>query len=241
MPTRSIYLDAETEKLASEIVERTGSNLSQLFRDFLFQKQFVRDATGEMAVVQDCSILPMLIEDDPYSFDHWIDVSNTRRVLLMGVTMRDALVRNEALWVSLLRHGGQLHVLRQGDLENSESSTTRVLARMRLDDGTRLFQRRNESEQALGMIREQLTTEEQSRLVIRDSREQLLSYSAVVIWKIEPIGKVDVQIHPYFPGYDYNRGPRFILSTEENSRSFAALMKPITDLWRRCENGQRNG
>jgi len=234
LPTRSVYLDEETDRLASELMQATGAKLSALFHEFLLRMKAVQGMAGHLAIVQDCSTLRMSADGDPYRFETWVDQKNTRKVLLMGVTMRDALVHHAEVWENLLGNGAAIHVLLQGDLDSDESETTRVLARMRLDNGQRLVERKERANAVLKQLSE-LASTRPGVLEVRQTGQRLLTYSAVMIWKHSPMGEVEGQIHPYFPNYDYNRGPRFIVSTSESSRSFAALMKPIDDLWATSE------
>ncbi len=82
MPTRSIYLDDEIDRLAKEITETSGVKLSSLFREFLLRWKALRGRIGELVVIQDTSALSTSIEEDPYRLDKWIDSNNTKKVLL---------------------------------------------------------------------------------------------------------------------------------------------------------------
>ena len=236
MPTRSIYLDDATDAIANELMESTGQRMSTMFREFLVRWKAAQGLISHLAVIQDTSALIMGDEDDPYRVDRWVDTGNTKKVFLMGVTMRDLLVRYEELWRVLLSNGARVQVLRQGGLQNRTSEIAAVLASPRGHIGDdesakkELFDRRGESNEVLRRLALGLNGAS-DRLEVRDSDDRLLTYSQLLIWKQNPSGEVDAQLHPYVPGYRFSPGPRFIVSTNESSRSFSALIKPVADLW----------
>jgi hypothetical protein len=230
MPTRSIYLDDKTDQLAEEVLKTTGVKLSLLFKEFLELKKSSLGMQSQMALIQDCSTLALGNEDDPYTFERWMDATKVKRVLLVGITLRDVLANHESLWNQVVKLGGKIQVLRQGQLENSDAPVTKVLARMRLDDGTSLTRRQREAERILKNL--YIESEKSTGTVeIRNSDDRLLTYSAILVWMLDPPGDIFVQIHPYVASYDLSPGPRFIVKTNENSPSFSAIIRPIVDLW----------
>lgn len=260
MPTRSVYLDNDTNKIATDIMSTTGHKLSYLFSEFLkiwgsvgLQSNKVSDIqdflriwraagfqAGNLAIIQDCSVSPIGSTTDPYSFRNWVSVENTRQIMLVGITMRNACVTYASLWRDLLVGGVNIRILLQGGLESVDTDIMLYLARLKGITPIELQQLRCDTDQALAQVTTGLDSNCQQRLEVRRHEDTPFTYSAVVIWRKGKKAEVDIQIHPYVLGYTHGRGARFINTTNEDSRSYAALIKPIADLWTKAKHISAN-
>ncbi len=255
MPTRSVYLDSDTLRIATDVMSATGHKLSYLFGEFLriweaagFEANSfseIRDClniwraagfeASNLAIVQDCSVSPIGNKSDPYSFDNWVTEENTRQIMLTGITMRNACVIHAGLWRSLLKGGVDIQILLQGGFESEDTGVVSYVTKLKGIDPIELKELRRETDGALAQITEGLDSDCQKRLEVRQLEDTPLTYSAIVIWRKGKKADVDIQIHPYVFGHAHARGARFITTTNEASRSYTALIKPIADLWTRAK------
>lgn len=240
MPTKSIYLDEATDALANELLESTGQSLSVMFREFLLKWRAAQGNISHLAFIQDMSGSPLSAREDPYGFDRWIEVENTRSVFLMGLNLRQGLIKYQDLWKTLLSKGVDINIVRQGGLDDPKSEVAGVLARLRGYKGTveatkeELLRLRLETDEALRNLKRVANKGEGGTLEVRDYPE-LMTFSGAMISKKNPVGALDLQIHPYVPNYAFTPGPRFIVSVNESSRIAAALIQPMAQVWSSAE------
>ena len=231
MPTKSLYLDDETDLIANEVMSDSGYKISHLFRHFLQLWKSAEGQLSNLAVVQDCSLLPITGNNSLLNILGNIDPQKIKKIFLMGVSMHSAIINNKSNWENFLDNGGHLQVILQGDMKDINSKTIAAISQLRRVSIEELLQRRRMSENMLLQLRCSVNPSNAGYLEIKESGDILLTYSAIVIWKCDKASSVDVQIHPYVAGYKFNRGARFIISTSESSRSYSALVKPLADLW----------
>ena len=226
------HLTEQTEALLNELIEENPEfqeEMPQIFREFLLAWQATGGKIENLAIIDDSVATSPSRPGQPFRFDHWIETPQTATtVLLMGTTLRGALVRCEDVWKKFLQRNGHLQVLLQGGLEHPDSLITRASAHLRQRSQAVLIARRSETIALLKQLRDTVDVEEQGALEVRQT-DDLLTYSAAVLWRID--GHADAQIHPYGPLHDYYKNPRFIVTGSEDSRAFAAVVTPIEHIW----------
>lgn len=235
MPTKSIYLDENTAKLAEDLASNQGIGLSELLREVLTLMSHAPGPIGQLAIVQDCSTIASGLEEDPYRFDTWLDVKNTRKLLLMGTTMYRVLSRYEQVWRTLLSSGAHVQVLLQGGIERMakerpDSLTASIILGKNAEDTVK---RKNDATNFLRNLYNTIEAEARDRLEARRTQEFVITHSAVLVWDKNPQSKVAVQIHPYTPVNQnrHDKDIRFSFVTSEKSRIYSAIIRPIAEVW----------
>lgn len=236
----TIYLNDEIAKLAKEVSNRSGKGVSQLFREFLIRTRSTLGGVERLAFVvsdkdlkeeigQDANDRPLSlrpsISDDPYRFDKWVSLDSTESVFLMGTTMKRAVVSHLPMWKKFLEAGKHLRILLQGEIDEAGEISVYTPVKNEIKS---VHERRALSLKALHDLSR--SCPEQS-LEVRNSGSSLISYSAVLVFKLN--GQVDIQIQPYTFQCHQNvtRGARFIVSTQYGSDIYHLLADPIEDMW----------
>jgi hypothetical protein len=237
----TIYIDPDTLRLAKEVAGRWGQPISGLFREFL-QRIDRLPSKYDIAVVSgDTQVNATLIEDstdsaqplfagesrvseDPLGFKRIIDKQKTKKVFLMGTTMRRAIVGEEDLWSQLLSGGTTLRILLQGNI-GADIHNPLYTPVISLAEAVR--KQRDESIESLKRL---AANRVDSMLEVRDI-STLIAYSAVVIVRNDDTA--DIQIHPYIftDRPTKSRPPRFMVNTPVSSDLFQLLVDPIEELW----------
>lgn len=217
--TVSLYLTGEALRIAQSAVGDKRGGFSKLVHDLLL----ARSTPDNLALIRwsywDFD------EDDPQRLDRWISPDSTSKVLLMGTTMAKPLSEYSDLWKKFLNNGGKLFVLFQGELGREEGKPIYTPVK---EDVESVFERRKA---ALNVVVELSKDIPKHSLVVRNSGQTLLSYSAIVAYQKR--NKVDIQIHPYqfLPEKYMVQSPQFFTSTNLEQATYKLLADPINILW----------
>ncbi len=163
--------------------------------------------------------------EDPYRLEKWVSLSTTTRAILVGTSMRRAIVCHHELWKQFVNAGKQLRVLVQGDLGTGTGISPMYTYIQEMND--RIAEKRDAS---LAILKEISRSAEKDTFEVRNSGRSLISYSAIILFRVD--GTVDVQIQPYvFLPNRTERGARFILNTPVDGNTYRILVRPIEKLW----------
>lgn len=236
--TNSIYLDAETTRMARELMGRNYTSLSDLMREAVSLAYQAKDSPYKMASIHTYPPMNLDDEDYPYNLDKWIYLDSTERVFLMGTTMRNPIVNYSTFWNRFLEDGKSLYVLLQGDLgiENGKPMYAPIK-----NEAEKVSEKRAQSLQALAELSK---TAPKGSLVVRKSDGFLISQSAIIVFGSKNslgIQEADIQIQPSLEPQDYgSRSPQFLVRTQSTSAEFSLFVAPLLRLWERSATELRS-
>lgn len=87
--TNSIYLDDETARMARELVVPNHISLSDIMKKAIRAAYQAKDSPYGMSSIYE---YPSMSLDGSHDLDEWISLDSTKRVFLMGTTMRNPIV-----------------------------------------------------------------------------------------------------------------------------------------------------
>ncbi len=204
----TIYVSAETARLAREIEDLTGVKASRLFREFIQRYRRAMHTDAGAPVDSLAFVLPALSPWDvkgprPFlsgaadtsisGYDMWNSVFDSAypkafKAFLMGKSLEHPITNHEDVWIDFVESGGVLEVLFQGDISGGADSEPRLFA---TNDPAMNKSKLLARHRTIDFLNE-LSKLAPDRVVVRNSGQLLMTMNAGAIFRVD--GTVDMHL-----------------------------------------------